>query len=43
MSQIVETMKEAAKSDAARITAQVIVTAAALVATHIVIKKIETK
>ena len=43
MTTIIETVKTAAKTDTARIAAQVIATGAALVAVHIVTKKMEGK
>lgn len=43
MPNVVETVKGIASTSAAKVTAQVIVTAAALVATHYALKKIEDK
>jgi hypothetical protein len=43
MTNVIEVAKNVAKTDAARITAQVIVTGAALVAVHLVTKKIENR
>jgi hypothetical protein len=43
MSKIIDVAKTVAQTDAARITAQVVATGAALVAVHLVTKKIENR